>query len=149
MCLIVPISTGKTMDGSVMCHTQPDCLLALLRPFHALPAHSVLFFLSVPLFSIRKQNIIAYKEVDTHNHEPMFAPVMLHPFVPKMKRHRQTQKPGVFFFTCFMRSNRLNCTLAGSAAQHCWSDASETDSGLLHFAEKLLIFQHRILCWIK
>lgn len=57
MCLIVPISMGKTMrqDSGVTCHTLPNWLAVLVRPFHALPSQPGFFFLSAPLFSIRKQ----------------------------------------------------------------------------------------------
>lgn len=69
------------------------------------------FFLSAPLFSIRKKNIIGYKEVDTHGHESMFVLAMLHPLVSEMKRHRQKTPKKLEYFSLL-----ITCAVRGQAA---------------------------------
>lgn len=90
--LVVPVSTGRTMRQSsrMMCHTPPDWLVMPC----SYPS-TLLFFLSVPLYSIEKW---IWSVIKSLTHSQQHVQGMQQPLISKKKRQKKNKKCGAFLY---------------------------------------------------
>lgn len=105
--LIVPVSTGKTMrQNRMMCHTPPAWLVMPC----SYPS-TLLCFLFVPLYSIKKMNMVYFKELDTQPGVCVCTGDAATSYIKEEKAKEQK----MWYFS-FLGSDRPRSILAG-----CWS----------------------------